>query len=219
MPYHGLPGSLVRSSLLCCFGLVVAGCSGLLEPPGVSLTIRVSVRTVGPNQDADGYTVSLDGRGERSVGVNGEVEFSGVNEYDHMVTLTGIATNCRVQGENPVTVSMSAGTFAGLPSYSDKYVELLVACDWNATLKVTTVTTGTNLDPDIYVLKTFCGFPGVSCGLPVNESRVFGPFVAGPINIELAEIAPNCSLAGENPRQVVLVHNVVVETVFQITCT
>ena len=216
MPRPSLPSSL-RSSLLCSVGLVVAGC--LLEPQGLSLTIRISMRTGGPNQDADGYTVSLDGRGERSVGVNGIVEFSGVNEYDHMVKLTGIASNCRVQGDNPMTVSMSAGTFAGLPSYSDKLVELLVSCDWNGTLKVTTVTTGANLD-FLYVLKTFCGFPGVDdCGLPVNGSRVFGPFVAGPRNIELADIAPNCSLTGENPRQVVLVHNVVVETVFQITCT
>lgn len=214
-----LPGSLVRSSLLCSLLLVVAGC--LLEPHGLSLTIRLSVRTGGPNQDADGYTVSLDGRGERSIGVNGNVEFSGVNEYDHMVTLTGIATNCRVQGDNPVTVSMSAGTFAGLPSYSDKYVELLVGCDWNATLKVTTVTTGANLDPDGYVLWPTSCAPGVVCGtfLSVNGSRVFGPWSAGPIQLPLGEIAPNCSVAGENPRQVVLVHNVVVETVFQIRCT
>ena len=202
---------------LCFISLLAVGC--LLEPNELSLEIRVSVRTGGRNQDADGYTVSLDGRVERPFAANGDAAFDGLNEYDHTVTLRGVAGNCRVRPANPVTVSMASDiSFFGLPTYTDQVVEFLVDCDWNGSLNVTTVTTGTNIDPDGYVLTRSPCVEWCATGLWMNGSRFFGPWIAEPISLQLGGLAPNCTLAGDNPRAVVLVHGLMVETLFEITC-
>jgi hypothetical protein len=71
-----------------------------------SLTITTS--TTGYNLDPDGYTVTIDGTNSQPIATNGSGTFTapaGANP----VALSGVAANCTVSGENPQTVSVSAG--------------------------------------------------------------------------------------------------------------
>lgn len=74
--------------------------------------IEVTVSTSGPLQDPDGYTVDLDGAETRDTDPDDTVTFTGVAEGSHTVTLSGIASNCDVDDENPVVVNVTAGDTA-----------------------------------------------------------------------------------------------------------
>ena len=70
--------------------------------------LTVSVMTVGENLDADGYTLSITGRLDESIGINESRTFS-VLRIDITVELRGVANNCEVDA-NPQTVSVSGPT-------------------------------------------------------------------------------------------------------------
>jgi hypothetical protein len=125
--------------------------------------------------------------------------------------LEGIASNCRVQGDNPAVVGE-----AGLVN-PDAIVEFDIACDWNGRLTVTITTTGANYDPaGLYTLYTpwnpFSPFVGV------NYSWIFGPILAGDFELRLA-VPTNCLVGGDNPRTVAVIHNQAVETIFAVVCS
>lgn len=75
-------------------------------------SIEVTVSTSGPLQDPDGYTVDLDGVETRDVDLDDTVTFTGVAEGSHTVTLSGVASNCDVDDDNPVVVNVTAGEAA-----------------------------------------------------------------------------------------------------------
>ncbi|NIR01351.1 MAG: hypothetical protein GTN78_14325, partial [Gemmatimonadales bacterium] len=62
--------------------------------------------TMGTELDPDGYTVTVDGTQSQPVGVNDTVTFPALAAGDHTVTLSGVAANCSVSGENPRTVDV-----------------------------------------------------------------------------------------------------------------
>lgn len=69
-------------------------------------TLEVVVETTGEDIDPDGYTVDLnDGAETEDVETSDEVSFE-VDAGSHSVELTGIADNCAVDGDNPVTVTV-----------------------------------------------------------------------------------------------------------------
>ncbi|HEX2249073.1 MAG TPA: hypothetical protein VHH32_01915 [Gemmatimonadales bacterium] len=81
------------------------------RPPETG-AVRVSVSTSGASQDADGYTVSMDGGSEQSIAVNGSRTIQGLAPGQHSAQLGGIAANCTVAGENPRSVNVTAGQTA-----------------------------------------------------------------------------------------------------------
>jgi len=103
----------------------VAGDNPLLVPIGrdtvhVDLEIRcagpigaihVSTTTLGPQPDPDGFNVIV-GVVTQHIESTGALTVSGVPAVDIEVRLDSIAPNCRVNGDNPVTVTLSAGAFA-----------------------------------------------------------------------------------------------------------
>jgi hypothetical protein len=74
--------------------------------------LEVSAATSGSDQDADGYTVTVDGAGSRSISPNGTAAFPDLDAGDYTVELTGVANNCSVDGANPRTVSVDPGNNA-----------------------------------------------------------------------------------------------------------
>ncbi len=71
--------------------------------------VRVSVSTSGSSQDTDGYTVSVDGGSGQSITANGSRTIPNLALGQHSVQLGGIASNCTVTGENPISVIVNAG--------------------------------------------------------------------------------------------------------------
>lgn len=75
-------------------------------------SLAVTTTTTGALSDPDGYTVTLDGVASQSVGVNATYTFVGVVPGPHSVELTGLADPCRVDGDNPQSVTVAAGVQA-----------------------------------------------------------------------------------------------------------
>jgi hypothetical protein len=71
--------------------------------------VRVTVSTSGGSQDTDGYTVSVDGGSGQSITANGSRTIQNLALGQHSVQLGGIAANCTVAGENPTSVTVTAG--------------------------------------------------------------------------------------------------------------
>jgi hypothetical protein len=74
--------------------------------------LTVTTRTNGADLDADGYrfnAVGPEGNGVQgaAIATNGSFTISRVLVGDYIVTLTGIAANCSVNGENPRTVTVT----------------------------------------------------------------------------------------------------------------
>lgn len=76
--------------------------------------IEVTANTSGSSIDADGYTVDLDGETDQNVDANGSVVFTGVAEGAHSLTLSDIAANCTVTGDNPAAATVVIGETAAV---------------------------------------------------------------------------------------------------------
>jgi hypothetical protein len=75
-------------------------------------TVRVTVATSGGSPDPDGYSLALDGGSPVSLEINGNHTFPELPVGAHSVQLGGLAGNCSVSGDNPRSVSVSAGATA-----------------------------------------------------------------------------------------------------------
>ena len=76
-------------------------------PPPTTGDLTVTTTTTGGGTDPDGYTVTVDAI-NKPIGVSGSVTFN-LPAGDHSVTLTGLANNCTVSGQNPRTINVPAG--------------------------------------------------------------------------------------------------------------
>src|SRR2546422_1494920 len=79
-------------------------------------SIRVTAATGGTDLDPDGYTVALQGdtlsgtdSSSQPIAVNGTVTFSQLKPGTYSLALSGAVANCPVGGQNPRTVSVTAG--------------------------------------------------------------------------------------------------------------
>lgn len=116
------------------------------EVPGI---LEVSISTSGTRPDADGYAVTVSGEeGDPSlqaVGpMGGTVRFPDLPSGTHSVRLESLAPNCSVQGSNPREFSMASGGTA--------QVVFTVVCPGPGAVLVKTITTGSDLGDDGYVL-------------------------------------------------------------------
>jgi WD40-like Beta Propeller Repeat len=170
-------------------------------------SIEVSTATTGESLDPDGYLATLDGAPGRPVGSNDTITFTGVTAGDHRVTLTGVAPNCAVGGENPRTVTVgadAAGTrfeiTCGLPT---------------GTIIVLTTTAGPRPDLDGYAA-SLDGGGGQAIGS--NATLALAALPLGDHTVQLSGVAPNCTVVGENPRVVTVVTGGPVFVTFQVSC-
>lgn len=89
-----------------------SGCGGdsPTEPSSPSTgDLTVSVSTTGPDPDPDGYIVTLDNERTSRVDANGDTEFSSLSTGSHVLELSDVASQCSITGDNPRTVTISAG--------------------------------------------------------------------------------------------------------------
>lgn len=79
------------------------------EPEPTTGQLSVATATSGEDLDPDGYTITVDGVTSSAVPANGSVTFSELAEGDHSVALSGVASNCAIDGTHPRTVTVPAG--------------------------------------------------------------------------------------------------------------
>ena len=95
--------------------------------------------------------------------------------------------------------------------------ELTTPVDENprGSIEITTVTTGVMLDRDGYMLMID---EGRSQPIAINGSLLLSNQFAGPLDVELTDVAPNCDVA-ENPLSITVIASTTVLGLFTVTCT
>ena len=171
---------------------------------------RLEVTTVstGPDIDPNGYYVTLDDSLIRHIGPNTSLTFDSVRAGVHAVWLSGNPDNCDVTSANPVVDTLSPG--------QHNAVTFAVSCvPWYGSLKVTTVTTGRNLDPDGYSITVD---DTLTNPIGVNGSVQFTSLSPGEHMVLLTGISINCRVTFGNPVRVTVPQGREAMTDFLITC-
>jgi Tol biopolymer transport system component len=73
-------------------------------------SIQVTTVTTGTSLDPDGYTVSVDGGASQAIGPNATLTLEGLALGTHALTLSNIAGNCHLDGENPRVIEVLPGS-------------------------------------------------------------------------------------------------------------
>lgn len=71
--------------------------------------IIVRTQTIGPNVDADGFTIQLDGAEPQAIDLNRFAMYPALPVGEHTLLLAGIAPNCSVAEPNPRTLAVTPG--------------------------------------------------------------------------------------------------------------
>jgi Tol biopolymer transport system component len=187
--------------------LTILGCD-TTEPPAPG-AIRVVVSPAGEDINLGRLRVSL---------VNGlirqfntgmlELTILGLAPGVHAVRLEGLAANCQVASPNPrsVTVVSDETTIA----------EFNVVCTAHVgSVRVTTATTGTDLDSDGY---TAIVIGGPSQAVPVNGAATVANVREGQRMVTLGGVAPNCAITGADTAAVTVQRGATSDVAFSIEC-
>ena len=173
-------------------------------------TLQVATATSGVSPDADGYLVTIDGGDSSPIGASDTELLTGLAIGSRNVALSGVAANCQVSGANPRSVTVSGTDLAE--------VAFAVVCSPPAsstgTLRLTTTSSGTDLDPTGYTVRID---GGNSQPIGANESVSIGGVPTGSRSILLDDLAANC-IVTDNPRNVLITAGQQAELSFQVVC-
>ena len=178
-------------------------------PPPARGTLTVTTATSGPSPDPDGYVFTVGGGPEQPIGARATVTVANVEAGTTAVELSGVAANCSVDGQNPRPVTVPAGGTAG--------VEFAVTCEADTgRLAITTTSTGSPADPSGYTVRVDRE-PTLSIG--ANATRTIDGLAPGPHTVELGDIADNCAVQGQNPRNVSIAASQTTAVGFTVACS
>src|SRR6266513_875205 len=208
-------GRCARVIIACGLVLAAAGCGDSI-PVGLAGratgVLQVTVSTSGADLPTNGYTVSVDSGAGHLVPVNGKVSVAGLSVGRHSVTLYGVAANCALSGVNTRPVDVVAGDTVP--------VAFAVGCTAtggrSGTIRISTTTTGVELDPDGYRVSVDGGAGAV---VGVNDALVVPGLNSGSHTVTLRGTACNCAVSSPKPRSVVVVNGATADVVFAISCT
>ena len=95
--------------LVLLVGAAAVGCSS--DGPTAPTTggVQVSVTVTGPDVDANGFTVVIDGSNSKTVAAGGQATFTGLSAGQHSLQIQDVADNCQVVGGDMTTVTVTAG--------------------------------------------------------------------------------------------------------------
>lgn len=126
----------LKKLLFWAFPALGLGCGGGGGTDVVLPSLNISTTTSGVELDPDGYGVVVDGTQGPGIGLNATLVVDGLSDGTHSVTLSGLAQNCAIQGDNPRIVSVASGATARVP--------FAISCSASAgNIAVVTATTGT----------------------------------------------------------------------------
>ena len=173
--------------------------------------LRITTTTTGVEIDPDGYTISIDGQAAQALGLNATLAVDQIADGSHTVALSGIAGNCVVGGQNPQTVSVTSG--------STTTVAFAITCSAPlGSIQVVTTTSATGggeIDPDGYSI-SIDGLAAQPIGL--NATLTIDGIADGAHTVELAGIAGNCGVGGQNPQTVSVAAGSTASLSFEVSC-
>ena len=174
-------------------------------------SIDVAVATSGPSPDPDGYTVTVDGGSPTAVPSSGTVLLTGLPVGIRTVALSGIAANCTVSGSNPRPVTVT-GTGLAAASFA---VVCTPPSPVTGTLRISTTTSGSDLDPTGYLIRID---GGTAQPIGINAVVSIAGLAAGSHSVVLEDMTPNCT-TDENPRAVSIPQSGQTDLSFAVICT
>ena len=193
----------------------ISGCGGEDTtdpvPPGGTGVIQLAVSTSGADPDPDGYLATLDGTGPAlPLPPTGSGSFPEVAAGDHMVALSGLASNCTVDpASKAVTVTAGAAATASFT------VSCTTIPSEVGSIRVVTSTIGPNPDPDGYQFSVD-NEPAQAIGT-TSTARV-NDVAVGPHTVVLSGVASNCGLQFGTSKAVTVIAGDTADAVFTVTC-
>jgi hypothetical protein len=176
-------------------------------------TVRVTITTTGVPLDPDGYRLSVDGGPPQLAPTNGDVTLADIREGTHRLTLSDVASNCAVGGTNQNNVIV---LFAGTTQS-----QFSIVCTGRGTLKVTSTTTGIDVDADGYLISVYSQDdyygPYYSVAVPANGSASISEIVTGAYGLSVSSLATNCELSG-NLSDIVIEHQATTSVAVNVAC-
>lgn len=200
--------SFVLFGTVCC-----VACNDEATAPARFGTVRVSLSMTGI--DLPGfYSVLVGGRSVLQV-AGAASQVSGLLPGTYDLTLS-VRRNCQVDGENPRPVTVEAGETTAL-SFS-------ITCG-QATghVRVTTVTTGVDIDPNGYELRvTAVDVDGKNATeiwrVDATGTQTLSPVPIGDATLTLTGLSVNCDPAGPSLRTVTVAPAETVTVAFSVVC-
>ena len=189
---------------------IIAECQEAEGPSDGALEVTTS--TTGEDLDANGYTLTVGGGTAEAIGANAVVTKSDLAPGDYQIELGDVAANCTVADDNPRTIAVASGATAQT-TFS---VTCTALPPTEGVLRVVTTTGGSAVDADGYTVSVG-GSPGSAIG--VEDSLDFPGLTPGDYQVQLSDVAANCSVGGDNPRTVAVTAGATTETTFTVTCT
>jgi hypothetical protein len=189
------------------------------ERPAITATIRTSGREIVENVTittcADDYYSSNFGCQRRSAASNGVVVFAGIDPGVYTVYLDtySLPENCAPSGGDSRTVQVLGSAVS---------VAFEIICRGFGTVRVTTVTTGTNQDASYEVVRpSGCDdYYYVLCDrkLIAASGSVDYRTASGTQWFQLTDVASNCAPTTANPATVTVVEDAIVDLRFEVIC-
>ena len=170
--------------------IILLGCGGGDSPAAPQATLTVVARTEGTQTDADGYSVQVGNGSSSALTANGSITLHGLQSGPQTVTLSGIAPNCAVTGDNPATVQIQSGQTANVTFH------LVCTATPGGTFRIAFMTnrdptsnnskyeiTSMNSDGSIVALTSNAFFDGYPTWSPDGQKILFSSDRDGALNI------------------------------------
>ena len=171
--------------------------------------LTTTTSTTGTNPDPDGYTATVDGTTQQPIPSSGSVTFTGLTSGNHSVALSGVATNCSVNGGPSQTVMVPSGGTAT--------AAFTVGCSaTTGGLTVTASTSGSSLDPDGYTVTVDGGSPQA---LAINGSVSYTSLTASSHTVAISGVAANCTVSGGASQTVTVPSGGTATATFTVSCS
>jgi hypothetical protein len=192
-----------HAGLALATAMMLGGCDSATETQADG-TLKVVVATSGALPDADGYQVTLAGRLGSALGANAEWSADELTPGSYTLQLTGVATNCTIEGDNPRSILVEPGRLVT--------ITFVVAC--TASVRIVTETTGIDVDASGFLVAIGTG---ALARLPTSGSTVVPSMADGTLPVEVSDVAANCVPDPGNPTTV-SVTQVVTDVTLRFNC-
>ena len=187
--------------------LVLSACGEVptVVPERARLTVTSSTTGV---PHSGGYTVTVNGELSSQLDTNDSEVYTSLEAGEYVLELSGLPSDCRVVGENPRVLILTAGRS------SETIFQVFCIPPNTGTVVVRAATYGNGPSRYEAILD------GVTVKtLPNNTNVSFFPVPVGIRTVELSGVPPDCQLNGPNPRSIPLVEpGSIVGTVFKMNC-
>ena len=190
--------------LLLAVGLTLAACHDNAGPATFG-TLLISTTTEGDDPDPNGYLLTVDGIDSLALEPTGALEVL-LRPGRHTLKLLGVASRCLVGPVTPLEVEVSPQDTTS--------VAFEISCLLTGA-RVTTTTTGLDLDPDGYRFEVDAADHGF---LPANGT-VLTRLEPGSRMVTLTGLTPNCTMDSPESRTVTVVDAEVTQIEFAVVCT